>query len=92
MVARTNDASSPHIRINPVNGSARQFVHKGMLAIVTSAEPCTEFNQAGSRLIGTMLDQNASRFSVGRALIQASRETGLPVLTQKPKPSLEIAA
>lgn len=76
----TTDANVPHLHINRVPGGPRQLVHKDMLAIVTAAEPKTEFNQAGSRLIGTMLDANSPSFAIRRALVQASKETGLPVL------------
>lgn len=80
MVAKTTNPSEPHLRTISVPGSARQFVHTDMIAIITEAEPKTDFNQAGSRLIGTMLEAKAPASAIARALIKASRETGLPVL------------
>ena len=78
-VKTISDPTKPHVKAQPVAGGSRQFVHTDMIAIVTDAEPKTEFNGAGSRLIGELLPSDAPSFTVRRALVKAAQETGLPV-------------
>lgn len=78
MTLKTSDKTVPHIGVNYVPGSNRQFVHTDMLAVVTKAMPTTEFNQAGSELI-TLVPSSDNTVALRRALVSAAKKTGLPI-------------
>ncbi len=78
MTFRTTDFSKPHLKVNTVPGSSRQFVHTDMWAIVRDGLPRTEFNQAGSDLVKLVNKTEGTR-TLSKELVKAHRETGLPV-------------